>query len=345
MRSPRQNSLALSEEPRHARSIDPSSRASADRVRPYIVLHATGRPGAAAGLPGGVSDLPPNDLSQQLLAGGAVAPARAPGSTSVSISGRPAARRPGTRSGGARWPSSGPGTRGSSARRTARSRCTPTSPPRSPRWPSRWTTGAGRRSWSPASTFPRSPISGSRAPATEWRSSSSRARTASRCRSRPSPGRWTTAPRWSPPATCSSPAAPSRMCARWPTLRTGAGRCCWWTGIMRQASSRWTCGRWTWTSIAAAASSGCSAGPAWRSCTRGRSCGRTLVPRASGWFAHREQFRFDPAVARAARRRPPARGGHAGAHAGLRPARRPRDARGAGRRRDPPAAPWRWPRT
>ena len=69
--------------------------------------------------------------------------------------------------------------RGSSARPTARSPCTPTSPPPSPRWRSRWTTGAGRRSWSRASTFPRWPISGSHAPATEWRSSSSRARTAS----------------------------------------------------------------------------------------------------------------------------------------------------------------------
>ena len=25
----------------------------------------------------------------------------------------------------------------------------------------------------------------------------------------------------------------------------------------------------------------------------------TLAPRASGWFAHREQFRFDPSAARA----------------------------------------------
>jgi hypothetical protein len=70
-------------------------------------------------------------------------------------------------------------------------------------------------------------------------------------------------------------------------------RCSWWTATRRRDSSRWTCGRSTPTSTAAAGSSGCSAGPAWHSCTRVRSCGHAGPARERVVRAPR-QFRFDP---------------------------------------------------
>ncbi len=115
----------------------------------------------------------------------------------------------------------------------------------------------------------------------------------SACRSRRSSARWTGRPRWSRRATSSSPAARSRTSARSRRSPIAAARCCWWTAIRPRASSRWTSSPRTWTSTAPAGSSGCSAGAGWRSSTPGPTCSASLAPRATGWFAHREQFRFD----------------------------------------------------
>ena len=92
-------------------------------------------------------------------------------------------------------------------------------------------------------------------------------------------------------------------------------------------ASRWTCGRSTWTSTAAAASSGCSAARASRSCMRGPSCwpdararGRAAGSRtasSSGSIPARSSSTTTRGGSRPAR--PPL-------HAGLRPARRARAA-------------------
>ena len=72
----------------------------------------------------------------------------------------------------------------------------------------------------------------------------------------------------------------------------GRARSAWSTATRPPGSSRSMSRRWTWTSTLAAGSSGCSVGPAWRSCTR-PALTPTLHPTVTGWFAHREQFRFD----------------------------------------------------
>ena len=149
-------------------------------------------------------------------------------------------------------------------------------------------------------------------------------------------GRWTTGRRSSPRATSSSPAAPSRTSA---ALAEAVHR----KGALLLVDGYQAAGQLPVDVRALDVDFYCSGGLKWLLGGTGVAfmyarpeLWPTLRPRASGWFAHREQFRFDPRDAGAPRRRAPARGRHAGAHAGLRPARRARGDRGARRRGDPP---------
>src|SRR6266852_4850780 len=74
------------------------------------------------------------------------------------------------------------------------------------------------------STFPRSPTSGSQSGLVAWSWWWSRARTRSRCPSRPSRGQWTTGPPSSRLRTCTSRAGPFRTSSEWRTPHGGAGR-------------------------------------------------------------------------------------------------------------------------
>ena len=285
----------------------------------------TAAPGAAAGLPRGVPDLPPLHLPQQLLARSALHPVARPGQRVP----RPVGD---ARGGGLVRDLVGGAGRAAlalcaagSGRRTGRSRCIPTSPPRSPSVAESLDYRRRPKVVVTSLDFP--------TVAYQWLA---RAGEGVEVVDRGEPGRDRRAGRGRRARRGRSHRAgghePRLLHQRRHPGRARAGRCrpprrarcCWWTATRRRASCRWTCARSTSTSTAAAGSSGCSAAPASPSCTPARSSGRRWLPRASGWFAHRDQFRFDPRVARAARRRPPARGRHAAAHAGLRPARRAR---------------------
>ena len=164
-----------------------------------------------------------------------------------------------------------------------------------------------------------------------------RAPTASACRSRPWRAPWTIAPRWSRPATSSSPAAPSRMCARWPMSPTAKG-------ALLLVDGYHAAGQLPVDVRALDVDFYCSGGLKWLLGGTGVAfmyarpeLWPTLAPARDRLVRAPGPVSVRPALARAARRRPPARGRNAGTHAGLRAARRPRRARGAGRRGDPPA--------
>ena len=157
---------------------------------------------------------------------GALSAARAPGSTRISTSGTPAAPRPGTTPGGRRSTSCAPrygrlvgaaaGLHRAASEHVER-------PRRGRRRPS--TTAARPRVVVTSLDFPTIalPVAGQGAGRGRGRGAA-RVRTGSACRSRCTNARWTIAPRWWPPATSSSPAAPSRTRPRIAGDRAPRGR-------------------------------------------------------------------------------------------------------------------------